>query len=154
MINIDGGKWDKIKAEYIAGETSYRKLARKHGVSFNTLAGKARKECWADAKKQARDKATTVAIQKTANTIIDCTEVAEEMKLRLLLRLKLIEEKYPFNATEIRSKVNGNTVIFRLRDLTAAYKDITENMPKEEDTSTMEKLDKMLAEVRSHAFNT
>lgn len=30
----------------------------------------------------------------------------------------------------MRSKVGNSTAIFRLRDLTAAYKDITDDMPK------------------------
>ena len=31
-----------------------------------------------------------------------------------------------------------------MKDLTGAYKDLTEDMPKEEDSSTLEKLDKLL----------
>lgn len=76
------------------------------------------------------------------------------MKLRLFKRLKEIEEAYPFNATEVRANVNGKVAVFRIRDLTAAYRDIIEYIPKDEDTSTMEKLDAMLAEVKNHAFNT
>ena len=34
------------------------------------------------------------------------------------------------DATEVRSRNGNNTAIFRLRDLTAAYKDLTEDMPK------------------------
>lgn len=154
MIQINGDKWDRLKAEYIAGNTSYRKMAKKHKVPLATLCAHASREKWAEARQEARDRASANVIQKTADTISECTEVAEDLKLRLLMRLKRIEEKYPFDATEIRTKVNGNTVIFRIRDLTAAYKDIIDNMPREEDTSTMERLDAMLAEVRSHAFNS
>lgn len=45
-------------------------------------------------------------------------------------RLKRIEAKYPLDATEVRSRNGNSTAIFRLRDLTAAYKDLTEDMPK------------------------
>ena len=38
--------WDKIKAEYIAGGTSYRKLAKKYEVSFDILKNVAVKEGW------------------------------------------------------------------------------------------------------------
>ena len=44
--------------------------------------------------------------------------------------MKRIEAKYPLDATEVRSRNGNNTAIFRLRDLTAAYKDLTEDMPK------------------------
>ena len=36
--------WKKLRAEYIAGGTSYRKLAEKHNVSFHTLRKQAAKE--------------------------------------------------------------------------------------------------------------
>lgn len=39
--------WKKIKAEYLKGGTSYRKLAEKHGVPFGTLRKVAAKEEWA-----------------------------------------------------------------------------------------------------------
>jgi transposase-like protein len=40
--------WKRIKAEYIAGGTSYRKLAEKYGVSFSTLRKVAAKEHWSE----------------------------------------------------------------------------------------------------------
>ena len=45
------------------------------------------------------------------------------------MRLKRIEEKYPLDATEVRAKVNGKFAIFRIKDLTAAFKDLTDDMP-------------------------
>lgn len=38
--------WKKIKAEYIRGGISYRKLAEKHGVSPTTLYRKMKSENW------------------------------------------------------------------------------------------------------------
>lgn len=40
--------WKLIKAEYIAGGTSYRKLAEKYNVSFSTLRKVAAKEHWSE----------------------------------------------------------------------------------------------------------
>lgn len=51
--------WEKIKAEYIAGGTSYRKLCEKYGVPFGTLKEHARKEKWRELKEKAREKADT-----------------------------------------------------------------------------------------------
>ena len=51
--------WNEIKAEYIAGGTSYRKLATKYGVSFSTLRDMAIREKWTELKEQARNKAVT-----------------------------------------------------------------------------------------------
>jgi hypothetical protein len=55
--------WNKIKAEYIAGGTSYRKLAEKHGVSFSTLRGIAEREKWTDLKTQAQHNADTKLVE-------------------------------------------------------------------------------------------
>ena len=51
--------WSKIKADYIAGGTSYRKLAEKYGVPFSTLKEHARKEQWTALREKARHKADT-----------------------------------------------------------------------------------------------
>jgi hypothetical protein len=49
--------WNKIKAEYIAGGTSYRKLAEKYGVSRSKLQAIATREKWVDLQSQAQAKA-------------------------------------------------------------------------------------------------
>lgn len=49
--------WNKIKAEYIAGGTSYRKLAEKYKVSRTTLERYAKNEKWAELRRQAEVKA-------------------------------------------------------------------------------------------------
>ena len=48
--------WNKIKAEYIAGGTSYRKLCAKYGVSRTTLQRKAKDENWLGLRSQAEAK--------------------------------------------------------------------------------------------------
>ena len=45
--------WSKIEAEYITDtETSYRKLAQKHGLNQATIAQKAKAEDWVGKRKQ------------------------------------------------------------------------------------------------------
>lgn len=58
--------WVRIKNEYINTDISYRKLAEKHGVSFRTLANKAKNENWVRLKQKQRDKIDTKLSQKTA----------------------------------------------------------------------------------------
>lgn len=58
--------WKKIKAEYIAGGTSYRKLAQKYSVSFNTLTKRAKLENWTDLRKQKDEKFTTKIVETVA----------------------------------------------------------------------------------------
>lgn len=54
--------WKEIQAEYIAGSCTYRELAEKYGVSFRTLGARAKRERWADLRRQACDKRVTATI--------------------------------------------------------------------------------------------
>ena len=55
--------WKKIKAEYLKGGTSYRKLAEKYNVPFGTLRKVAAKEEWAQLRAQV-DTETDTKIAK------------------------------------------------------------------------------------------
>ena len=120
--------WNVVRAEYIGGGISQRKIAEKYGIPVDTLMKRANKERWKDDREKAISKAAAKAQQKTAEAAADNATIAADLKKRLLLRLKRIEEKYPLDATEVRSKHGNSTAIFRIRDLTAAYKDLTENL--------------------------
>jgi hypothetical protein len=59
--------WTKIKAEYIAGGISYRELAKKHEVSFNTLKDIAVGEGWYKLRQQAHNDTTTKIVKTVSN---------------------------------------------------------------------------------------
>ena len=59
--------WKKIKAEYIRGGVSYRKLADKYGVSFSTLRKVASKENWTDLRNKAGAKTDTKIVESVAS---------------------------------------------------------------------------------------
>ena len=59
--------WNAIKAEYIAGGTSYRKLAEKYGVSRTTLERTAKAEKWTNLRRQAEGKAEAKIINAISN---------------------------------------------------------------------------------------
>ena len=73
--------WKKIKAEYIAGGTSYRKLAEKHGVSFTTLQRKAKEEKWIELRRRKEDKTDTKIVEaistSEAKKAVDIIDVAD-----------------------------------------------------------------------------
>lgn len=75
--------WKAIKAEYIRGGTSYRKLCAKYGVSFSNLTRRAGKEKWTDLRQQCEDKSTTKTIEKTSdessNKSIKIIDVADKL---------------------------------------------------------------------------
>lgn len=59
--------WNKIKAEYIAGGTSYRKLAEKYGVTLAVLRNVAEREEWVRLKAQAQHKTNTKLIDSISD---------------------------------------------------------------------------------------
>ena len=129
--------WNIIRAEYIGGGISQRKLAKKYGVSDTTLMKKANAEGWHKLREKAESKSTAQAQQKTAEAAADNAVIAADIKKRLLMRLSRIEQKYPFDATEIRTREGKNTVIFKIRDLTAAFRELTEDITGASDNNEL-----------------
>ena len=136
--------WAAIRAEYIGGGTSYRALAEKYSVSFTSLKNRAKAEAWPEMRAKAEHKAVTLATQKIASAAADNATLAQDIKHRLLERLRRIEADYPRDATEIRLHDGGETVIYRIRDLTGACKDLTDDLPKVQDQAD-DPLTKLLA---------
>ena len=135
-VIIDGTKrvsvdadWNKIKAEFMTG-ASYGALAARYGIGKSTIYKKAQKENWPKQRERTKNAVETKTIERTANAAAENAVIAADMKRRLLLRLKRMEENYPYDATEVRHTEGENTVIYRLRDLTAALKDLTDALPK------------------------
>jgi protein subunit release factor A len=120
--------WNAIRAEYIGGGISQRKLAEKHGVPWPTLRDRASREKWQKKANEARYDAVTKAVQETASTAAENATIAADIQKRLLLRLKRTEAKFPMDATEIKATEGGKTVVYRLRDLAEMYQRLTANI--------------------------
>lgn len=80
--------WNKLKAEYIAGGISYRKLAEKHGVSFNTLKDIAVGEKWTELRQQAHNGATTRIVESVIEENTKHTVGIYEVADKLLEKIK------------------------------------------------------------------
>ena len=105
--------WKRIKAEYIAGGTSYRKLAEKYGVSFNTLKTRAKEEQWYELRQQKDYKTTTKIVEslsdKDAEKAVDIIDVADKLLGKI---------------TELMDTMVIDTQSFK--QLTSALKDLKE----------------------------
>lgn len=152
MVPIEKEKqrinWHKVRAEYIAG-SSQRKLAEKYRVSRDTIALHSRREKWTEEREKAKAAVTQNIIQKTAEAAADNATMAADLKKSLLLRLKRIEEHYPMDATEVRTKVGGSVAVYRIKDLTAAYKDLTDDI--QQSTGATNELLQSLVELERRA---
>lgn len=105
--------WKRIKAEYIAGGTSYRKLAEKYGVSFNTLKTRAKEEQWYQLRQQKEHKTTTKIVEslsdKDAEKAVDIIDVAD----KLLGKISELMDAIPLDTQS-------------MKHLTSALKDLKE----------------------------
>lgn len=72
--------WNAIRAEYIGGGISQRKLAKKYGIAEGTLLDRANKEGWKTARDRASSKSITDAEQKTAEAAASNAVKLEEAR--------------------------------------------------------------------------
>lgn len=79
--------WTAIKAEYIAGEGSYRTLAKKYGIGTTRLGEKAKAEKWVEERKKAQDIAVKKAVQNSIETNASALDWLGKAKERLAEKL-------------------------------------------------------------------
>jgi hypothetical protein len=75
--------WKRIKAEYIAGGTSYRKLAEKYGEPRSNIERRAKAEKWTELRRHAEGRAEAKIIDsvsnKEAKKAVDIIDVADKL---------------------------------------------------------------------------
>jgi hypothetical protein len=103
--------WKRIKAEYIAGGTSYRKLAEKYGVSRSKIQAKATSEKWVDLKSQAQAKTESKIVDsisdQEAKRATDIIDVAD----KLLGKISDLMDNIPLDTQSVKHLTSA------LRDL-------------------------------------
>lgn len=78
-------EWKKLRAEYIAGGISYRKLAEKYKVPLGTLKRIAHDEDWVGLREQCKAKSVTKIIE------LESDKQANRMKRLLTVSDKLLQ---------------------------------------------------------------
>jgi len=127
--------WTDIRNEYITTDTSYRKLAEKHNVSFASISNIAKVENWVDLRKQAYDKTITKFIEKSA-------ESEANKQVRNLQRVEELKEQVLDKCFEILPTVSDTK---ELRAITQSVLDIEAMFePKVENTIDMTKFDEIV----------
>lgn len=104
--------WKKIKAEYIAGGTSYRKLAEKYEVKLSALRSVAEREKWVELKAQAQHKANTKIVDAVSDIEADRAAKIIDVADKLLDKI-----------SEVIDKVHDTKGI---KNISSALKDIKE----------------------------
>ena len=140
--------WNRIKTEYVTGQMSLRKLSEKYNVSFSTIRSRAEREQWSKDRERTRIKISQKAVKESADAAADNAIVAARIKSKLLRKLEREIDALPDNiGSETRNSVvektggKGKSIMkeaakaYKLRDLAAAYKDLTADMQMPEAAS-------------------
>ena len=80
--------WQAIKTEYITTDTSYRKLAEKHGVSYQAICHRSKDEGWIDQREQHTNKTVSKAIDKISRKKADKMARIDDLADKLLVKLE------------------------------------------------------------------
>lgn len=149
-----GVSWRKIKAEYVAGGISQRKLAEKYGISWNTLRTKANDEKWTDARKRAEQKALQKAEQKTADLVVDNATRLERIKTKILEKVEMMVDAYDTDATEystVKKTAKGKKpaiLKYKIKDLASVYESLSDKATKPGQGADIEDLTPLVALLR------
>ena len=147
--------WNAIKTEYITDEaSSYRKLAKKYGVSLTAITNRAKKENWAEKKTQFKNNLLTKNIEKISKKKSDKMARINDITDKLLAKIERAVEELDIvlykNVTKVKEIEYNNgdrpdkptkeviheeenvnevhTIVDRkgLKDITSALRDIKE----------------------------
>lgn len=94
--------WKRIKAEYIAGGTSYRKLAEKYGVPFGTLRRVAEREKWTQKRTQVAQKADTKIIETVSDDVADKAVNIVDVANKLLGKISDLMDAIPLDTQSVK----------------------------------------------------
>ena len=106
--------WEKIKAEYLTTDTSYRKLAVKYGVNATTIAKKASKEGWQSQRQQ-----------QASTTLSKMLEADTQQKVDRATRLMTVADKL-LNKVEQAVDQEGPISAAAIKNLSDALRNIKE----------------------------
>lgn len=108
--------WSTIKAEYLAGGTSYRKLADKYGVSLTNLQRRALREKWVELRQQTADEAAAKIIDSISSKQARMYQRLQDVTDKLLDKLEGIVESVCLEEMVIDK--------YTMKQITGALKDI------------------------------
>lgn len=135
--NTERVDWNAVKADYIGG-ASYGVLSKRYGIVKSTIFKKAKKDGWEDLRKRVGNAVETETVKRVAETAADNATLAANIKRQgLEILAALFADFATIRATEHRESNQGVTDIKRLRDLTAAYKDLCGDVVQSETDSAL-----------------
>ena len=136
--------WERIRAEYIAGGVSLRKLADKYGLNRGAVERKASAEKWSLSRgktvAKVRQKTDVEIATRQAEAYAENADIAARIRMKLLERLEREIDALP---ESIGTRLSRDGKECKLRDLTGAYLDLTRDAPDTAKTGDFSALDEV-----------
>ena len=114
--------WAKIKAEYIRGGISTRKLAEKHGVSYATLRRHCEKEHWVEHERKNNAAKTRKIVDACATR--EAKKACKEIEAATMLLDKLVEAITGIQPEELDSLYTAASVLQKIKDAKKGLTDL------------------------------
>ena len=87
--------WETIRAEYVAGDASYKDLAAKYGVSYKQITTRGHDEKWAAERRKVREKAANraadIVARQKARSLANIMLAADKMADRLAANIDILD---------------------------------------------------------------
>ena len=97
--------WQAIKTEYITTQTSYRKLAKKYGVSHVQIGNVGKEENWVELRRQHLDSTFTKTIKKISQQEANRAAKIHNVADKLLLKIEALVDRPGMMPKDVRSLV-------------------------------------------------
>ena len=108
--------WQAIETEYITTDTSYRKLAQKHGVHYQAICHRSKEGGWIAKREQYKNDTITKTVDAISEQEVDRATRIQTVADKLLNKIEAIVEAV--EPEDMTAKA--------IRALTAAVKDLKE----------------------------
>ena len=109
--------WKKIKTEYITSNISYRALAEKYGVHYQTICRKSKAEKWVEQRKRTANKTVTKSIDKISNQQVDRAAKLASVADLLLDKIRVMVEENPEIMTVPQNMKHISGVLKDIKDI-------------------------------------
>ena len=97
--------WQAIKTEYITTQTSYRKLAQKHGVSTTQICNVGRDEKWVEQREQYLNNTTAKTLEKISQQEANRAAKIHSVADKLLNKIEALVDRPGMMPKDVRALV-------------------------------------------------
>ena len=124
---MENAEWRAARADYEAG-MKRKAICEKYGCSYTALDNHVKREGWGKSRnsvnERVTEKRTKIIADRIAEKEANSATIAADIKKTLLRKLARIVDSLPEDVTESKVSNGRNTKAVKLRDITAAYKDL------------------------------